>query len=250
MSKRHNKPHVSWRSKFLWHRYLGLSSALFLIILSITGLMLNHTEDLDLDSQYIKSKSLLDWYGISVEKQLTSFKTNNHWITQTNNRLFFDEQQIQPLDTTLVGAVSFNDMIVVALQNQILLLTPQGEIIEHIGHADGAPAGMQAIAIFNSDQLLIRAAHGNYITDAQFLDWRDSHVEPGAWIGATSLPQTLHNKLLETARHSILSQERIILDIHSGRFFGSWGIYLVDAAAIMFLFLTGLGIWVWASRKK
>jgi len=250
MSKRHKKPRISWRSKYLWHRYLGLCSALFLIVLSVTGLLLNHTEDLQLDSHYIKSKPLLNWYGVSVDERLLSFKVNNHWITQTDNRLFFDAQQIQQLDTTLIGAVSLGDMIVIALQNKILLLTPHGEIIERIGHADGAPAGMQAVAIFNDEQLLIRAAHGNYMTDSQFLDWQDSHAEPKAWVSAASLPQTLRGRLLDTVRHSILSQERVMLDIHSGRFLGPWGVYLVDAAAIMFLLLTGLGIWVWASRKR
>ncbi len=32
------------RSLYVWHRYLGLSAALFVILLSATGLALNHTE--------------------------------------------------------------------------------------------------------------------------------------------------------------------------------------------------------------
>jgi len=67
-----------WRFLYKLHRYLGLSSAIVLLMLSLTGIALNHTEDLNLDSLMIDSKVILDWYGIKSSETLNSFATRNH----------------------------------------------------------------------------------------------------------------------------------------------------------------------------
>ena len=65
MTKHHPKPRIKQlRSLYLWHRYIGLAAALFVIVLTVTGLLLNHTEELGLDSSSVQSDTLLDWYGI------------------------------------------------------------------------------------------------------------------------------------------------------------------------------------------
>jgi uncharacterized iron-regulated membrane protein len=46
-----------------------------------------------------------------------------------------------------------------------------------------------------------------------------------------------------------LSAERVMLDLHSGRILGRAGVYLVDAAAIVFLLLAVSGTWLWARRQ-
>ena len=40
-----------------------------------------------------------------------------------------------------------------------------------------------------------------------------------------------------------------MLDLHSGRILGSWGVYLVDAAAILFMLLAITGVWLWGKRR-
>ena len=40
-----------------------------------------------------------------------------------------------------------------------------------------------------------------------------------------------------------------MLDAHSGRFFGKYGAYVIDAAAILLLTLAITGIWLWATRR-
>jgi uncharacterized iron-regulated membrane protein len=55
--------------------------------------------------------------------------------------------------------------------------------------------------------------------------------------------------LLESFRGRGLTLERLILDLHSGRIFGAYGIYVMDAAAIVLLWLSGSGLWVWWRRQ-
>ena len=44
---------------FLWHRRVGLLAIVLVIILAITGIMLNHTERFKLDETYINNSWLL-----------------------------------------------------------------------------------------------------------------------------------------------------------------------------------------------
>jgi uncharacterized iron-regulated membrane protein len=46
-----------------------------------------------------------------------------------------------------------------------------------------------------------------------------------------------------------LSLERVLLDLHSGRILGEAGVWLVDAAALLFLLLAGSGVWLWGRRR-
>ena len=39
-----------------------------------------------------------------------------------------------------------------------------------------------------------------------------------------------------------------MLDLHSGRLFGSWGPLVMDVAAVLLVFLAISGFWLWAKQ--
>ena len=75
------------RSMFHWHRQLGLVVSIFVIILSISGILLNHTEKLNLDSSHIKSTLLLNWYGIK-NPVIKSYQVEQNWISHIEDKLY------------------------------------------------------------------------------------------------------------------------------------------------------------------
>ena len=54
--------------------------------------------------------------------------------------------------------------------------------------------------------------------------------------------------IIDVAGQHGLPLERVLLDLHSGRIFGEAGVWLVDAAALLFLLLAGSGLWLWGRR--
>ena len=246
---RRNKHRIRWHSMYLWHRYMGLTAALFVVILAVTGLTLNHTEALGLDSRMIKSSTLLDWYGITPPRDPVSFTVADHWISQLGQRLYFDEQEIQDVSGRLIGVARLDDIVVIALQEQLLLTTLTGQLIESLGSAEGVPAGMQAITSYDNS-LLVLAAHGTYITDGDFIEWQEFSAPAVNWSGPTDIPASLYQRVAPAYLGSVLSMERVILDIHSGRILGPWGFYIIDAAAVLFILLAAAGIWLWARRYR
>ena len=237
------------RSLYIWHRYIGLAAAVFVITLAVTGLALNHTEELGLDSNYVKSGTLLNWYGVQAPEKITSYQVDTHTISAVGEHIYWDTTRIPQIPSPLIGVVHYADLVVVGIEGRLLLFTPDGELVEQLGGAAGVPAGMQALGVTPDYRLAIHAAHGFYQTNEDFLEWKETDHLEATWNRPTNPPEDLRLALQSAYRGSGLSLERIMLDLHSGRILGSWGIYLVDAAAILFLLLACSGVWLWSRRR-
>jgi len=239
------------RSLYVWHRYVGLSALLFAIMLAVTGVMLNHTEDLDLDRRFVNSDVLLNWYGIAPPDIQTAYLTGNHSITQIEDRLYMDRQPLAQPVAALQGATEASSLVAVALARTIFLLTPGGEMVEELGDAEGVPPGLRAIGRAQDGQVVIDTDNGQYTTDENFLSWRPyRNTKPIEWSQPQSPSADLKLDVEQQYRAQILSLERVLLDLHSGRIFGAWGIYVVDAAALLIIFLGLTGSWLWLQQLR
>ncbi len=238
---------------FLWHRRIGLIALLLVIILAITGIMLNHTEKFKLDETYINNAWLLNWYGIKPEDEPVSFQVTNctgsHIISAWNEQLFFNDTPITRLEQEIHGAIGAEQFIVVALDNEIILLSYEGELIERVNTSISF-SNIKRLGIKYKRPVIETSEPLYYMADEHILDWDVIMNEDIVWKEQYSLNDEEYEKLLVAYRGNGLKLERVVLDLHSGRIFGSYGIYLMDAAAIALLWLSLSGLWVWNSRRR
>ena len=85
------------------HKFTGIAVCVFLIHLSITGIFLNHTEDLGLDEKYTASPMILALYNISIPSQEESFLVDNVFISRFGDQVFMDNQPIINKENWLKG---------------------------------------------------------------------------------------------------------------------------------------------------
>lgn len=251
MTRRKKHRHIRWRSVFLWHRYLGLAAAGFVLLLALSGLLLNHSEALRLDARHVTAGWLLDWYGVSAPPPV-AYAAAGRYAAQLGDRLYLDRQEILRDAARLLGMLSLEDgLLLVALERKLLLLDGDGRLIEQLDDGAGVPAGMRRIGLDEAGRLVIDAAHGFYLTDSDFITWQEQDtIGRVDWSTPAALPGELHAVLRHHYRGAGLSYERVLLDLHSGRILGRWGVYMIDAAAVAFVLLAVLGIWVWAARGR
>lgn len=252
-SHRPPPPRVPLRVWYAWHRRIGISAALLVMLLSVTGIIINHSHSLGLDKSYAQNSLLLDWYGIRAPAVSNAYTLDGHWVAQLGERVYFvsgDATQELPGNSgKLRGAVAFGGMFVIARERELILLTTEGEVIDRIGNAAGLPAGLQHIGVQNN-KLIVQAAHGRYTTDNNFLDWQHSEIKNASWVQSQTLPDSIHQHLATQYRGRGLTLERTLLDLHSGRILGDWGVWLMDAAALAMLLLGGSGTWLWWRRRR
>ena len=251
----HKKPRINkLYSLYVWHRYLGLSAAILVLILAVTGLMLNHTERFQLDQSYVKSNWILDWYKVKLPSKLKSYQVAGQWITQIDNTVYFNQQVLSGHYAQLHGAVELNEMLIVALDDNIILLTADGELIEKLGSMHGVPESISKIGLLNNTRLAV-LAHGEvYVADEDLLSWDETEIdtENVKWVDTTELPDAMKNRFFSNYRYHVLPVEKVVLDLHSGRFMGSNGVFIMDAAAIIMalLAISGSSIWIIQVRKR
>jgi hypothetical protein len=239
-----------------WHRYLGLTVILFVILLSVTGILLNHTEELQLDKRYVQSEWILNWYGIQTPKIDAAFlletKNGKSWLSAINHKLYINQTIIVGDYDNLRGAVAMSDgFIVVLVGEKILLLMPNGELVEELSPLQGLPVGITALGLTEKQQLQVQTANGLYQPDNEFLNWEKlpNNTKPNQvrWILPQSLPEKFRQTITTQVYTQILPIERLLLDLHSGRLLS---VYLMDAVAILFIILAITGFFLWLRRWR
>jgi hypothetical protein len=231
---------------------MGVSAALFAVLVAITGLLLNHTEEFDLDSRHVQADWILDWYGIEAPAELLSFPVDGRHVTLMGEHLYLDRKEIDGVYRDLVGAVALQEIIVVAVSGSILLLTTRGELIERLQGKDGVPAGMKRIGLDGRGGVVVEGGHDLYRSEADFLRWEHARSDPAdiRWASPGPLEPGLQNSLRQHFRSEVLPVERVLLDLHSGRFLGRYGPWVMDAAAVLITLLALTGTWIWLRRRR
>lgn len=234
-----------------WHRRVGIVAALLVLVLSITGIALNHTEGLRLDERHVRWGWLLEWYGIEIPRDAVSYSLDHGRVSLLGDRLYLDQQTVPGLFDELAGAVSVDSMVAVAVDGDVLLLTRAGEVVDRLGGENGVPDGVDAIGRSPGGATVLLTSDGVFVADQDLMVWSRNGVdaEDVAWAARSPAEGALLDAMQRDYRGRILPVERVLLDLHSGRIFGFLGPYLMDAAAILLILLALTGSWLWLGRR-
>ena len=231
-------------------------AALPLMVVAATGLLLNHTEDLDLDERRVESPWLLNWYGISAPRRSVTFPLPaDRWLVWMDGRLFLNEHPLDTAPEPPLGAVQTEGLLVVAVPEALYLYTLEGEPVEVMRPAHGLPVPITALGSDADGKVVLRRGDGAlWRADGDLVAWQPVEGEAPTvrWSRPGTLPEAVRQGLLRAWRGEGLKLERVVLDLHSGRLFGSIGVWLVDASAVVVLALapTGLVLWWRALRRR
>lgn len=233
-----------WR----WHRRTGVVIFVFLLSLTSTGIVLNHAAELHLDSRFVGWSWLTSRYGDSPD-ELVAFPADGHWISRAVNGLvYFDAQEVASCRGQLVGALQVDEGYLAACTEELLLLTPQGQLIESITTSTGLPAPLVGLGRVDG-RVVLQSAERWLQADLEQLDFQQP-APPGALVQqqvAADLPQSIHRAI--PAAEQWLTWERVLLDLHSGRLFGSAGVWLMDLVAVLLACIAFSGVTMWWLRR-
>lgn len=240
------------RFLYRWHRRIGLTAALLGLLLAVTGILLSHVEDLGLGGKTVSHRWLLRLYGIEPTTPPLAGRTEAGWMVWFDDRLYLDGRPLAHDFKTPLGTAGTGDLISVAGPEDLLLISRDGQIVERLGPAS-LPGRIDAIGTTAEHTTAVRSG-GDIFTTRDFVTWRKSAGrEPPAtvvdWnVFSTEVPQPVLDRALEAYRGEGVPLTRILADLHSGRFFGPLGPYLMDATAIALILLAVSGVVMWWKR--
>lgn len=241
---------VSFGYLYKFHRYTGLIAALFALLLTLTGIVLNHTDNLKLDSRYIESGLILDWYGIRPPDNIPAFDTGKHWVMQLESQVYFDRILALRHDAALQGAVETGDFAVIAFADSLALLSPRGEVIEQMRAGELFEGEISRLGLDADGRIFVQAGNRRFVSEDGVTAWNTTDLAPLDWAAAGKPPAEILDPIVHAYRSKVLPLERLLLDLHSGRLFGEFGVWLIDVAALMIGFLAISGSWIWLHHKR
>ena len=234
---------------YRWHRRIGVVVALPLLLLSITGIALNHEQIFKLDETYIDSPLILDWYQVSPIEEPKAIKIDQTWVTLLDDTLYLNTNRKSTNFHLLIGASKLGEIIAVADERSLMLFTADSfELIERVNRAALPPGKIQAISA-KSGRLAIDTTAGQYIYDELIQQYSSDAIRPPISPPVYSqISPKLRSEIIADWRSQGVSIWRLILDIHTGRVFGQLGTLINDLAALCILLLVASGLYNWNKR--
>ena len=232
----------------VWHRRVGLSAVLFLIFLVITGVALQHTDGLGLPSKFLTNTWLLKYYGIKPN-HITTYQLANQTVSHAGETIYLSGKPTDARVDGLRGAVAVNDQIVIATSDSILVCDRNGTVVDEITLLDGLNETPLGVALTDRQTLVIRGVNAYWEANPDFTRWRVFEGSRVAWATPSTTSPALRKVIEARDMGRQISLEKFLLDVHSGRFFGKYGVYVIDAAAILLLILAITGVGLWVTRR-
>lgn len=242
-----------------WHARVGAMAAIFFLLLAVSGLALNHTDTLNLAKYQVHSNWLMRWYGLQSTIPASGYLFKDGYFVASKERWVMDGQVLPEPKQNLIGAISWGDMRAIASEDYLFLYLSDGKLLDSLSGAALPNTPIKRLGRINigaTSQLLLETAQGRFVTE-DGLAWqalkvaKTSAVNQPVWAIEQTLPQALSASLNRAFAPS-LSLERIVLDLHSGRIFGSYGPLFMDITAIGLIILSLSGIWIYlrTTRRK
>jgi uncharacterized iron-regulated membrane protein len=226
-----------------------VATGLILIYLIATGLPLQFTEPLNLDGRFVQSTIVLDWYGVHSPQE--AYRSND--AVHIGNLLYWNSQPVAELNS-FMGALRQADLAIVATESGLFVFPAETQRMPGSGSVKpetiilGERIRRVGLA---GDGLVLDTDSGLMMMDAALLNASpaDQPSDMVAWAPLTPLAGETLATYQQLARGRILSFERFLQDLHSGRAFGTVGEWVINLAtlAMAVLAFTGLLIW-WRIR--
>ena len=235
----------------LFHRLIGAGAAVFIIFMVSSGLAINHSNGLGLDQRQLTQSLLLDWYGLGEPEYIHSFELGKNWLSFAGSQVYLDGGHVATLSNA-IGAVSNSDMIIAAGSNELLLLDHAGNLVERTTWSPPGAGSIDAIGLLNSGVVVLKSEDQLWSADRDLLGWKQSNnIATPIWSVSAVAPAIVHKAIKEQYRGNGLSLERVLLDLHSGRIFGTIGILVYDllALAVGLMAISGMVLWIRGRRN-
>ena len=232
-----------------WHRRIGLIASAFIIFLAVTGIVLQHSDELELPKKFLSNGWLLKYYGIKPNP-ITTYQLGNQTISHAGETLYLSGNPIDIHAEASLGAVLFSSDIVIATPNALIVVDHDGNVIDEITTQDGLHETPLGIALSVENTLVMRGVNTYWESDLSLTKWLPYKGPHPKWIAPSMTLPALKQVIEKHDMGQQISLERFILDAHSGRFFGRYGVYVIDAAAILLMILAISGIWLWFTRRQ
>lgn len=231
-----------------FHRVIGLLACLPMLSLALTGILLNHSEMLKLDSIHITQPQILKWYGMEPKSAPVAIEFAGNWIVAFENLLYVNGKLIDQGASSPTGAGMLDSALAISTQDSLLLIEQNSNtLIEKLGREILPQGKIRSMAV-HGGRVLLDTDSGQYSAPPDLSQFIQDDRQPLPVANTSAIPKGLYQAMVEDWRGQGLSLWRLILDFHSASVLGKLGTVIMDVAALCMFGLVISGIYLWSQR--
>ncbi len=238
----------------LFHKYVGFIFSVFILQLTVTGILLLYPKFFGLNSTFVSNSFILKKYKMLTYKDIRKLGNNNDEIVLIDGSIYFNKVFIDNFQDKVVNAVyqKENKYLAVFLEKQISFyklniknnLININEVKETV-----LKNKIRKIGQSNKGIIYINLDDGNYELSNQKL-LSPSEQSDIQWMQKNKVQKDLARLYLEMHQGKGVSLHRIITELHNGKIMGSFLSYILLITSFSLLFLIISSFFFGISNKR
>jgi len=227
-----------------WHRRVGLVLCFAIIWIATTGIFLNHMHDWKLADKLVDNSWVRQQYAITAP-QYYPLDANTELVQAAGGAVFLNQQLLSHCAKPMQGAIAQGPLVVVACPDRLILATATGAVLETVGVGQGLPVPLQGIAL-DQQRIMLKADRWYAFSDADLsFTPQSASLTP---VRSMPLPEPLRAAMGTVLEPQPVSWERLMIDMHTGAFWGENKTLISDIAAVLMMLIAIGGVWVWLTK--
>ena len=220
------------------HKIIGLSVCLIIIHLSITGIILMYPSTFKLQDTYFKNRYISSLYDMHTVADVRALEAAEEDLGIIKSKAIVSDMVIETGINNILGALKANNLIFV-LNNKKLILIQESDYGLEIIKDEKIPFTALSIGKDN-DNILIKGTEDKFYIVNENLSFslaKNNEIE------FNETPLVLPEE--EIARYYLLQVQgpgvqalRLFADLHNGRFFGPFVMFIFAITSILVIFLS------------
>ena len=227
------------------HKYLGFAFSIFILHLTVTGILLTYPKTFNIEEKYISNFFILKKYNMDTHKEVYGLRNIEDEVVIIRNNIYINSQFVDKFSDEIINVLYQKN------KKKIFILSKSIIGIYFFENIDGALEIKDIISIENTKK--IKGLGQNlsddiifFKNDSEYYNLENKHLIKQAnikdknikWSNISKIDKKLAKYYLNIHQGKGVSLTRILTELHNGKFFGSIFTLILFFASLSLIFLT------------
>ena len=227
------------------HKYLGFAFSIFILHLTVTGILLTYPETFNVEETYISNFFILKKYNMDTHKEVYGLSNIEDEVVIIKNNIYLNNKFIDKFNNEIINLLyqKKEERIIVLSKSVIgiyFLESIDGEFeINDIINLENTKKIMYLGLNSTGDVVFLKNDTEYYKLDndnlLKLVNEKDKNIK---WSNISKIDKKLAKYYLKIHQGKGVSLTRILTELHNGKFFGSIFTLILFFSSLSLIFLT------------
>ena len=227
------------------HKYLGFAFSLFILHLTVTGILLTYPKTFNIEETYISNFFILKKYNMDTHKEVYGLSNIEDEVVIIKNNIYVNSKFVDKFSDEIIN------ILYQKKENKIIVLSKSIIGIYFFENIDGELEINDIISFrknkkikhlglnLSDDIVFLKNDNEYYNLDNNYLlkltNEKDKNIK---WSNISKIDKKLAKYYLNIHQGKGVSLTRILTELHNGKFFGSIFTLILFFSSLSLIFLT------------